>query len=231
MGNGPPTRSAASGAAAPKGLVAERVDVRGGGRPGRAAAVAGRGLQARLRLNSPLFPRGGGALLAQLEEGLGGRSLRFWEATLPPLVFDDQYISTGGQIYELLVGHDRIPGDPRPQAFRKLGLASPLVCHPYDISYGVAASRGGRGGGDAEGTQLRGCWTRPRPWRGWGTPTPDWARSGPPRAEAADEGAFRMSTRRLAPGRVSGRLDFLGGVADYSGSLVSQRPIQAVGLA
>ncbi len=77
------------------------------------------------------FPEGK-ALLSQLEEelwseihGLGtGRS---------PLVFDDQYISTGGQIAELLVGHDRMIADLRPLAFAKLGLPGELVCHPYDI--------------------------------------------------------------------------------------------------
>jgi hypothetical protein len=50
-----------------------------------------------------------------------------------PLIFDDQYISTGGQIYELLVGHDRFIADLRPLVFAKLGLSSSLVCHPYDI--------------------------------------------------------------------------------------------------
>ncbi len=50
-----------------------------------------------------------------------------------PLVFDDQYISTGGQLYELLVGHDRLITDLRPLVFKKLGLTSSLVCHPYDI--------------------------------------------------------------------------------------------------
>jgi hypothetical protein len=50
-----------------------------------------------------------------------------------PLIFDDQYISTGGQLYELLVGHDRLIADLRPLVFKKLGLASSLVCHPYDI--------------------------------------------------------------------------------------------------
>ena len=31
-----------------------------------------------------------------------------------PLVFDDEYISSGGQLYELLVGHDRFIADLRP---------------------------------------------------------------------------------------------------------------------
>lgn len=77
------------------------------------------------------FPEGK-ALTAQIEEALwtelyggGGKS--------SPLVFDDQYISTGGQLYELLVGHDRMLGDIRPLVFAKLGIESSLTCHPYDI--------------------------------------------------------------------------------------------------
>jgi hypothetical protein len=76
------------------------------------------------------FPEGK-ALTAQIEEALwielyGG-------AKQSPLVFDDQYISTGGQLYELLIGHDRMLGDIRPLVFAKLGIASSLTCHPYDI--------------------------------------------------------------------------------------------------
>jgi hypothetical protein len=42
-------------------------------------------------------------------------------------------MTTGGQIYEIMVGHDRMLGDLRPLAHRKLGYQSALVCHPYDI--------------------------------------------------------------------------------------------------
>jgi hypothetical protein len=44
--------------------------------------------------------------------------------------FEDQYISTGGQLYELMAGHDRFIADIRPLVY---GAASPLCCHPYDI--------------------------------------------------------------------------------------------------
>jgi fructose-1,6-bisphosphatase/inositol monophosphatase family enzyme len=43
-------------------------------------------------------------------------------------VFDDEYISSGGQIYELLMGHDRFVADLRP-----LVIAEGLACHPYDV--------------------------------------------------------------------------------------------------
>ncbi len=60
-----------------------------------------------------------------------------------PLVFDDQYISTGGQIYEILVGHDRFIADLRPVFFGTLGLPRKLVCHPYDICVELIAREAG----------------------------------------------------------------------------------------
>jgi hypothetical protein len=77
------------------------------------------------------FPEGK-ALSAQIEEALWSE-LYGGAGRGSPLVFDDQYISTGGQLYELLVGHDRMIGDIRPLIFGKLKLASSLTCHPYDI--------------------------------------------------------------------------------------------------
>jgi hypothetical protein len=44
--------------------------------------------------------------------------------------FEDQYASTGGQLYELMAGHDRFVADIRPLVYRR---AAPLCCHPYDI--------------------------------------------------------------------------------------------------
>lgn len=50
--------------------------------------------------------------------------------------FEDQYISTGGQFYELIAGHDRFCADLRPlmQSImdeRSLNLS--ICCHPYDL--------------------------------------------------------------------------------------------------
>jgi fructose-1,6-bisphosphatase/inositol monophosphatase family enzyme len=56
-----------------------------------------------------------------------------------PDVFDDQYLSTGGQLYELLMGHDRFIADLRPLAFAALKLGAPLACHPYDICTALIA--------------------------------------------------------------------------------------------
>src|SRR6185295_2359407 len=49
------------------------------------------------------------------------------------LCFEDQYASTGGQLYELIAGHDRFIADVRPLTTVSLaerGLARPLTCHP-----------------------------------------------------------------------------------------------------
>ncbi|MEO7085067.1 MAG: inositol monophosphatase family protein [Gemmatimonadaceae bacterium] len=50
--------------------------------------------------------------------------------------FEDQYLSTGGQLYELMAGHDRFIADIRPvvESVRAArGLPPGLCCHPYDL--------------------------------------------------------------------------------------------------
>src|SRR5881397_4356110 len=50
--------------------------------------------------------------------------------------FEDQYLSTGGQLYELMAGHDRFIADVRPlvqSIHASRGLPPGLCCHPYDI--------------------------------------------------------------------------------------------------
>jgi hypothetical protein len=88
------------------------------------------------------FPEGR-TLTAQIEE-------RIWDeiiglnASPSPTVFDDQYISTGGQFYEVMAGHDRMVGDLRPLVFRVLDMeCSSLVCHPYDACAWLVLKRAG----------------------------------------------------------------------------------------
>lgn len=52
--------------------------------------------------------------------------------------FEDQYASTGGELYELVAGHDRFIADLRP-------LVNPkgLCCHPYDLSSALVATEAG----------------------------------------------------------------------------------------
>lgn len=71
-----------------------------------------------------------------------------------PLVFDDEYIATGGQLYEILVGHDRFLADLRPLFFEALGLPAKLTCHPYDICTELIAREAGVVVTDARGGPL-----------------------------------------------------------------------------
>lgn len=113
------------------GIVAERVDLRSGERatfvPQPSSA---RDLRHGFASFARFFPQGK-ALMAEFEEGL-------WERLYgppddgAPLIFDDQYICTGGQFYELLMGHDRLLGDLRPLAYAHLGRSGSIQCHPYD---------------------------------------------------------------------------------------------------
>jgi fructose-1,6-bisphosphatase/inositol monophosphatase family enzyme len=60
--------------------------------------------------------------------------------------FEDQYASTGGQLYELLAGHDRFIADLRPllrPVLASRGLPPGLTCHPYDICCALIAEEGG----------------------------------------------------------------------------------------
>lgn len=116
----------------PKGVVARAFDWRTG-RAKRFAPQLSRAKDFRHGFASlvKFFPEGK-VLTAQIEEALW-RELGCAHGKNAALVFDDQYLSTGGQLYELLVGHDRMIADLRPGVFAKLGIATALACHPYDV--------------------------------------------------------------------------------------------------
>ena len=72
--------------------------------------------------------------------------------------FEDQYIASGGQLYELLVGHDRFVADLRPLMAPLLAGRgqAPLVCsHPYDLCTELIAREAGVVVTDAQGQPLR----------------------------------------------------------------------------
>jgi fructose-1,6-bisphosphatase/inositol monophosphatase family enzyme len=72
--------------------------------------------------------------------------------------FEDQYISTGGQLYELMAGHDRFVADLRPLLERSLaarGLHLGICCHPYDLCTEMIAREMGVIVTDALGQPLR----------------------------------------------------------------------------
>ena len=60
--------------------------------------------------------------------------------------FEDQYASTGGELYEMIAGHDRLVADLRPlvQSVRAgHGLPPGLCCHPYDLCTALIAEESG----------------------------------------------------------------------------------------
>ena len=103
------------------GLRAERVDVRSGERAAlEVRPSTATDLEHSFSGLAKFFLPGKAALAsleAELFERLGAR-----------LVFDDEYLSTGGQLHELITGRDRFVADLRP-----LVQSEGLACHPYDV--------------------------------------------------------------------------------------------------
>ena len=64
-------------------------------------------------------------------------------------VFDDEYLSSGGQLHELIAGRDRFVADLRP-------LVDPdaLACHPYDVCTAMLLEEAGGVVTDPAGTPL-----------------------------------------------------------------------------
>jgi fructose-1,6-bisphosphatase/inositol monophosphatase family enzyme len=95
---------------------------------------------------SNFFP-GTKILAAELMERIAERTVGKTGAG-QALVFDDQYISTGGQMVELMVGHDRFCCDLRPLFYRILerqtgNTVRGLECHPYDVAGSLVAKNAG----------------------------------------------------------------------------------------
>jgi fructose-1,6-bisphosphatase/inositol monophosphatase family enzyme len=71
--------------------------------------------------------------------------------------FEDQYICSGGQLYELMSGHDRFVADIRPlmePLFAKRNMALGICCHPYDLCTELIAREAGVIVTDPRGRQL-----------------------------------------------------------------------------
>jgi hypothetical protein len=69
-------------------------------------------------------------------------------------LFEDQYISSGGQLYELMSGHDRFIADLRPLFERRRTGGPALCCHPYDLCTELIARELGIFVTDEHGRQL-----------------------------------------------------------------------------
>ncbi|HME98849.1 MAG TPA: inositol monophosphatase [Terriglobia bacterium] len=101
-------------------------------RPSRAQTIAhGFAMIARF------FP-GGRRELAEIDDEIVTAALGSAQPG-KALCFEDQYISTGGQLFELMAGHDRFVADLRPLIPMK-PMNSLLCCHPYDLSCALIAT-------------------------------------------------------------------------------------------
>src|SRR5262245_27238192 len=128
------------------GARAERFDLVAGTRtplafrPSRATTVAhGFGGLAK-------FFSGTRAELAAIDDAVVRRLLGDRGDDGDPLVFDDEYLTSAGQLYELAVGHDRWTADLRPllQPARRAAGRAPIFCaHPYDLACELIAREAG----------------------------------------------------------------------------------------
>ncbi|WP_394840502.1 hypothetical protein LVJ94_03405 [Pendulispora rubella] len=98
------------------------------------------------------FLPGGRSVLAAIDDAVYERLLgvpRPGQAQ----AFEDQYICSGGQLYELITGHDRWIADLRP-LLRARGVAHGLCAHPYDLCTELIAREAGVLVTDAAGDPL-----------------------------------------------------------------------------
>ncbi len=135
-----------------RGLVAERFD-----------RIRGVTSEISLRPSTNGSIAHGFVSISRFIPGVGTESVEIYEAVVRATLgevqpgkaqcFEDQYISTGGQIYELIAGHDRFVADLRP-LFEKAGSPLGLCCHPYDLCTELIAREAGVIVTDESGEQL-----------------------------------------------------------------------------
>lgn len=90
------------------------------------------------------FP-GGKEIFAAMEEELAQEIIGGLEQSKTAM-FDEQYLSTGGQLYELLTGRDRMLVDLRGllyERFAREGKPTGHACHPYDLCTVLIAEEAG----------------------------------------------------------------------------------------
>lgn len=157
-----------------------------------------------------------------------------------PIVFEDQYISSGGQLYEMLMGHDRFVADLRTTLYNKLVRQSKkigMTCHPYDLCAHLIGTESGLIITNPNGKPLDAPLDT--------VTSVDWI--GYANQQIRDEVAphlqklmqefglevqditfqqFFGKNRNVFHASSPGRLDVMGGIADYSGSLLLQMPIK-----
>jgi len=124
-----------------QGALAERVNLITGSRsPLRMRPSRATSIEQGFAMISRFFP-GARDELAAIDDALVYRLLGPCQPGKAHC-FEDQYLSTGGQLYELIMGHDRFVADVRPMLssiLRDRGLPLGLCCHPYDICTALIA--------------------------------------------------------------------------------------------
>jgi fructose-1,6-bisphosphatase/inositol monophosphatase family enzyme len=105
---------------------------------------------------SRFFP-GAREELAAIDDEIARGALGAVERGKAPC-FEDQYLSSGGQLYELMAGHDRFISDLRPlmePLLKERGFALGICCHPYDVCSEMIAREMGVIITDERGEPLR----------------------------------------------------------------------------
>jgi hypothetical protein len=124
------------------GAAGERIDLRTGeSRPLRIAPSSAKTLDHGFAMISNFFP-GTKLLASELMEQLVQELIGPADVT-QATVFEDQYISTGGQFYELIVGHDRFNADLRSLFYHIQNQPEGLCVHPYDCAALLIAEEAG----------------------------------------------------------------------------------------
>jgi hypothetical protein len=103
------------------------------------------------------FFSGTRAELAAIDDAVVDRLLASDAADPDALAFDDEYLTSAGQLYELMMGHDRWVADLRPlliPARRARGIPDILCAHPYDLCCELIAREAGVLVGDPRGGPL-----------------------------------------------------------------------------
>lgn len=128
-----------------QGARAERWDrLKGQATPLALRPSTAAGLEHGFASVAKFFP-GDRGLLGEVDDAFMQRALG------PPAAgkvqcFEDQYISAGGQLYELMAGRDRFVADLRPllQRLKRRSGETPVLCsHPYDLCTALIAQEAG----------------------------------------------------------------------------------------
>ena len=158
-----------------QGAFGETTDLKTGERvPFRPQPSGAPSIRGGFAMLTSFFPIGK-ELLARIEEDLA-QELFGDLSTNKTALFNDQYLSTGGQLYELMMGHDRMIADVRSLLYEKCqreGKPTGHSCHPYDICTALIAEEAGVSVTDGHGQQLTAPLTTTDDvsWIGYANPT------------------------------------------------------------